>query len=105
MAFALLASLLVLWRRFSPGMIVGQDAHTLVTDGPYRWSRNPQYVAYTPFIVGYALTGQGVMRWVGVALYLVLVHLTVLVEEEHLERQLGDRYRAYRAATPRYLLR
>jgi protein-S-isoprenylcysteine O-methyltransferase Ste14 len=105
MVLGLLGCALVLWLRFSPAMMVGSDARTLVTDGPYRWSRNPQYVAYTLFPVGYALTGVAVMAWVGVALYLVLVHLTVLVEEGHLARQFGDRYRAYRAATPRYLVR
>lgn len=105
MALSLVASVLVLWGRFSPRMIVGHDTRTLVTEGPYRWSRNPQYVAYAPFLAGYALTGDTLMGWMAVALFLVLVHLTVLVEEEHLERQFGDRYRAYRAATPRYLPR
>ncbi len=93
----------VLWRRFSPARVVGADAGTLFTDGPYRWSRNPQYVAYAFFPIGYALTGVAVMAWVGVALYLVLVHLTVLVEEEHLERRFGEQYRAYKARTPRYV--
>jgi protein-S-isoprenylcysteine O-methyltransferase Ste14 len=95
----------VLWSRFSTAMMVGRDASQLVTGGPYRWSRNPQYVTYTLFPVGYALTGTALMAWVGVALYLVLVQLTVRVEEEHLERRFGASYRAYRAATPRYLLR
>ena len=84
------------------GATVTVVGDTLVTDGVYGWSRNPQYVAYTLFPVGYALTGVAVMAWVGVALYLVLVHLTVLVEEEHLERQFGDVYRVYKRETPRY---
>jgi protein-S-isoprenylcysteine O-methyltransferase Ste14 len=105
MAIGLVGCALALRRRFSTAMVVGRDATSLVTDGPYRWSRNPQYVAYTPFPIGYALTGVAPMAWAGVALYLVLVHLTVRVEEEHLARQFGDRYRDYRAATPRYLPR
>ncbi|MDH3497770.1 MAG: isoprenylcysteine carboxylmethyltransferase family protein [Gemmatimonadota bacterium] len=104
MAVGLIATLVPM-RRFSTAMVVGRAAPQLVTDGPYRWSRNPQYVAYSGIPVGYALTGVAVMAWVGVALYLVLVHGTVLVEEEHLERQLGDAYRAYKRTTPRYLLR
>jgi protein-S-isoprenylcysteine O-methyltransferase Ste14 len=95
--------LLAAW--LMPHPVLGRDASTLVTDGPYRWSRNPQYVTYLLLPVGYALTGSAVMAWVGVALLLVLVHLTVLVEEEHLEGRFGDRYRAYRRATPRYLFR
>lgn len=103
MAVGLIGCGLVLWRRFSPAMMFGRDARSLRTDGPYRWSRNPQYVAYTLFPVGYALTGVAVTAWAGVALYLLLVHLTVLVEEEHLERRFGDAYRAYRERTPRYV--
>lgn len=105
MVIGLVACSLVLRGRFSPAMVVGSDARTLVTGGPYRWSRNPQYVAYTPFPVGYAVVGDDVMGWAGVALYLVVVHLTVLVEEEHLERAFGDRFRDYRSTTPRYLFR
>ena len=105
MVLGLVGCGLVMWRRFSTAMVLGRDASTLVTDGPYRWSRNPQYVTYLLLPVGYALTGSAVMAWVGVALLLVLVHLTVLVEEEHLEGRFGDRYRAYRRATPRYLFR
>jgi protein-S-isoprenylcysteine O-methyltransferase Ste14 len=55
--------------------------------------------------VGYALTGSAVMACVGVALLPVLMHVTALVAEEHLEGRFGDRYRAYRQATPRYLFR
>jgi protein-S-isoprenylcysteine O-methyltransferase Ste14 len=111
-------------RRFTQAMVVGSDARTLLTDGAYRWSRNPQYVTYTPFLIGYALTGVAVMAWVGVALYFLLVryaltgvavmawvgvalyfllvHLTVSIEEEHLERRFGDAYRLYKQTTPRY---
>jgi protein-S-isoprenylcysteine O-methyltransferase Ste14 len=56
------------------------------------------------FPVGYALVGQRVMAFVGVALYVVVMHLTVLVEEEHLERCFGDEYRRYKERTPRYFL-
>jgi protein-S-isoprenylcysteine O-methyltransferase Ste14 len=105
MALGLVGCSLVLWRRFSAAMVFGRDASTLVTDGPYRWSRNPQYVTYALFPVGYALTGSAVMAWVGVALLLVVMHFTAVVEEEHLEQRFGDRYRTYRQATPRYLFR
>lgn len=105
MGLGLVSCEMVLRGRFSLAMTVGVDADTLLTGGPYRWSRNPQYVAYAPFIVGYALTGMRATGWAGVALWLVLVHLIVLVEEEHLERRFGDRYRRYRTRTPRYLLR
>jgi protein-S-isoprenylcysteine O-methyltransferase Ste14 len=89
--------------RFSARMIVGRERRGVVTAGPYRWSRNPQYVTDSGVPIGYARTGVAVMAWVGVALDLVLVHLTVLIEEEHLERQFGPAYRAYAATVPRYV--
>jgi protein-S-isoprenylcysteine O-methyltransferase Ste14 len=89
---------------FSSRMVVGRDASRLVTTGVYRFSRNPQYVTYGLFVLGYAMTGRAVMAYVGVALYLVVAHLTALVEEEHLERVFGEEYRRYKARTPRYLL-
>ena len=101
---ALAVALLVLpMRGFTPGMVVGHDAGRLVTGGVYRWTRNPQYVFYAPFPLGYALTGSSVLAYVGVALVYLVMHLTALVEEEHLERVFGDAYRRYRESTPRYL--
>lgn len=90
--------------RFRRGMWIGRNVGGLVTDGVYRFSRNPQYVAWALFTAGYALTGWSPMAWVGVALMWLTIHLTVLVEEEHLERTFGDQYRRYKESTPRYLL-
>lgn len=104
MVLALVLTLIPL-RRFSSRMVVGWDADRLVTSGAYRWSRNPQYVAFVPFALGYAMTGRSILAYIGVALFLLVVHLTMLVEEEHLERVFGDAYRRYRQATPRYLFR
>ncbi len=98
-----LALALIPMRRFSPRMVVGRDQKRLVTSNIYRFSRNPQYTGYALFPLGYALTGQSLLAWVGVALFLVLMHLTVLVEEEHLERCFGEEYLRYKERTPRYL--
>jgi protein-S-isoprenylcysteine O-methyltransferase Ste14 len=98
------ALLLVPFCRFTPKMNLGIDTSRLITSGIYRLSRNPQYTGYVLFPVGYALVGQRLMAFAGVALYVVVMHLTVLVEEEHLERCFGDEYRRYKDKTPRYFL-
>jgi protein-S-isoprenylcysteine O-methyltransferase Ste14 len=97
-----LALLLLPLLRFSPSMVVGRKVEGLITGGVYGYSRNPQYAAWFLFVFGYAMTGRSVMAYVGVALYMVVAHLTALVEEEHLERAYGAEYRRYRASTPRY---
>lgn len=102
MVFGLALSLVPL-HAFSPKMVVGRDAPRLITDGVYRFSRNPQYVTFAAFVLGYAMTGRALMAYVGVALYCIVAHLTARVEEEHLERVFGEAYRRYRETTPRYL--
>jgi protein-S-isoprenylcysteine O-methyltransferase Ste14 len=103
MILGLVLSLVPL-HRFSPRMVVGRDPPRLITDGVYRYSRNPQYVTFAAFVLGYAMTGRALMAYVGVVLYCIVAHLTARVEEEHLQRQFGDAYRRYMKATPRYFL-
>lgn len=81
----------------------GREIGNLRTGGLYRYSRNPQLVGGFLLIAGYALLWPS---WTGLAwaaLWLVIAHLMVRAEEEHLERVFGDEYRAYCARTPRYL--
>ena len=78
----------------------------LVTDGLYRFVRNPMYVA----IVG-SLLGQAVWYWSrGVAWYALFVAFVfhvrvVLVEEPRLTQLFGDAFDVYRAGVPRWLPR
>lgn len=81
-----------------------KPASALITDGPYRYSRNPAYVALTLWYLGIALLLNN-----GWALLLVLGPLLVVDrcviqrEEQHLEAKFGEEYRRYRSATRRWL--
>ena len=79
------------------------DSGELTLSGPYRWSRNPQYVGWILFVLGFALTDWS--YWCGVALAVVAVslHLLVLIEEEHLRRVFGEPYLEFIRRVPRYL--
>ena len=88
----------------SPERVVGTRIDELVTTGPYRYSRNPQYVLYIVFLAGYAFTGSSWMVCIGLALFLAVIHFTILIEEAHLQRVFGDAYAAYTRQVPRYLL-
>lgn len=77
---------------------------TIVTAGPYRFSRNPLYVGLAAVYLGLTLA---LDTWWGIvllAVVLIVMHQGVIRREErYLEQKFGDRYRQYRAAVRRYL--
>jgi protein-S-isoprenylcysteine O-methyltransferase Ste14 len=81
-----------------------QPAMTIVTSGPFRYSRNPLYLALTLLYVGLTLA---VNTWWGLVCLvplLITMHLGVVRREErYLERKFGDSYRTYRSRVRRYL--
>jgi protein-S-isoprenylcysteine O-methyltransferase Ste14 len=78
----------------------------LVVSGPYRYVRNPMYVAVVAIILGQAAL-LGSTRLVAYAAVIwVVFHCWVIgYEEPRLADQFGDSYRAYRAAVGRWLPR
>ena len=78
------------------------DAGQLTTAGPYRWSRNPQYVGWLLFVLGFALNDWSLWCLAALMVIAISLHLLVLVEEEHLQRVFGARYREFQRQTPRY---
>ncbi|MDX2259788.1 MAG: isoprenylcysteine carboxylmethyltransferase family protein [Hyphomicrobiaceae bacterium] len=75
----------------------------LVTTGPFRFSRNPIYLAFLLPIAGLAYY-DGLVAFVTAAIYVASMTAFVIGHEErHLERQFGAEYLAYRARVPRWL--
>ena len=103
-SFFIVAPAILRFRRASTPLDVRKSAVTLVTEGPYRYSRNPQYLALTLFYLGLVLLTESV--WALVLLVPTLVVMTygvVKKEEAHLERQFGDEYREYKSRVRRWL--
>jgi protein-S-isoprenylcysteine O-methyltransferase Ste14 len=75
----------------------------LVDSGPYAFSRNPMYVAWTLGYAGVALVTGTAWPLLLLPVVLVVTHLVVLREELSLERRFGDAYRSYKASVRRYL--
>ncbi len=77
---------------------------TLITTGPYAFSRNPMYLAWTIIYLAIVLL---VNSWWLIILLPALVLFThffvVAREEDQLERQFGEQYRQYCAKVRRYL--
>jgi len=78
----------------------------LVVGGPYRWVRNPGYVAVTSILVGEALAlgSPAVLAWA--VLVAIAFHVFVLVyEEPTLRATFGAEYDAYCRRVSRWLPR
>jgi protein-S-isoprenylcysteine O-methyltransferase Ste14 len=76
----------------------------LVEAGPFRFSRNPLYVALTFMYVGLALLANALWVLALIVPVMVLMHYGVVRREErYLEAKFGDAYRDYRSRVRRYL--
>jgi protein-S-isoprenylcysteine O-methyltransferase Ste14 len=77
---------------------------TIVTSGPFRFSRNPLYLGLTLTFLGLTLA---VNTWWGVVVLgplLIIMHRgVVLREERYLEAKFGESYRQYCSSVRRYL--
>jgi protein-S-isoprenylcysteine O-methyltransferase Ste14 len=84
----------------------GSAANTPVTDGPFRYIRNPIYLAGITLLLGVGLL-YATWRPVDLALPLFLFvyfHLSVVwIEEPALRRQFGSKYAEYCGRVPRWL--
>jgi protein-S-isoprenylcysteine O-methyltransferase Ste14 len=92
---------------FGDGWRVGIDTERpgeLVTRGVFAISRNPIFVFMNAYAVGTFLLSGRLVFLVFALLSVAALHAQIRREEAFLENAYGDAYRAYRAATPRYLL-
>jgi protein-S-isoprenylcysteine O-methyltransferase Ste14 len=73
----------------------------LVVGGPYRYVRNPMYLAVLATIAGQAVAlGRWILVAYAVVVWVAFASFVGLYEEPHLTRRFGARYEAYRAAVP-----
>jgi len=80
------------------------SSSALITSGPFRYSRNPAYVALSMLYFGFGIVVDSV--WIlglGVVAVLITHYAVILREEAYLERKFGDEYRAYVAEVRRWL--
>lgn len=74
-----------------------------VARGPYRISRNPQYVGDIALFIGITVVANSQLVLVTHFLTSLLFVLAPLAEEPWLEAEYGEEYIAYRRAVPRFL--
>jgi protein-S-isoprenylcysteine O-methyltransferase Ste14 len=76
----------------------------LVTEGPFRYSRNPLYVGVTLMYTGLALLIPALWPLLLLVPVLLVMRWGVIAREErYLERKFGEPYRAYLARVRRWI--
>lgn len=94
------------WRflRHRTTVHVHRATTALITDGPFRYSRNPACVALVLLYLGGALIVNSVWILAMVVPAIAVLHYGVIVREErYLERLFGEEYRLYKARVRRWL--
>lgn len=83
--------------------LYGLDRGGLITDGVFRFSRNPQYTGIGLALTGGALAARSGLGLLVAAAYWAGIRAWLVVEEEHLEASFGAEYARYRRDVPRFL--
>lgn len=79
-----------------------QHSETLVADGPFRFTRNPLYLANVPMAAGIGVLARPLGFIFLVLANWIFVYRLIFREEEALLKNHGESYRAYLKAVPRF---
>jgi protein-S-isoprenylcysteine O-methyltransferase Ste14 len=100
----LLGSLLAAWAVTAFNAMDFSQPTGIIISGPYQFSRNPMYVAWTMIYLGTAVLVN--TWWLLMLLPAVIAfthYIVVHLEEPKLDQKFGEEYREYMARVRRYL--
>ena len=83
--------------------IDGQRADQLISDGIYRFTRNPQIIGYGLIVLSVPFIWNSLLALIAALVYWVGARKMIMVEEEHLHRIFDQEYSEYCKRTPRYI--
>ena len=93
-----------LFSKAGTNVVPYKPATALVTDGPFRFSRNPMYLGFLLTYLGLALgLNSPVALLLALPCMVVMTWGVVLREERYLEGKFGQPYRDYKARVRRWL--
>ena len=82
---------------------LGQKVDGLYQMSFYKYTRNPQIVAYGLIMLGSAIIWASLYSLGWVLIYCAIAHMMVITEEEHLRKIYGHDYEQYCRKVPRYI--
>ena len=74
-----------------------------VNSGPYRFTRNPQYLGDMLLFLGLSIISNSLHLWITHILLILVFAVTPIAEEDWLLKQYGDDYQSYLKRTSRFL--
>ena len=103
------SGILITWgvatmRRAGTNVRPDQPTLVIVVNGPFRFTRNPLYLALTGIYIGLAMLINTAWPVLLLPVLLALMHWGVILREEHyLEAKFGSTYLDYKARVRRWL--
>jgi protein-S-isoprenylcysteine O-methyltransferase Ste14 len=93
-----------LFRKHQRTLKPGQVSNLLMSDGPYRLTRNPIYVGMVLVLAGVAALLGDIAAWFVLPVFIWLIARNVIpVEESMLAERFGQEYHDYRARVRRWI--
>jgi protein-S-isoprenylcysteine O-methyltransferase Ste14 len=104
LALALFAWAIATMTRAGSNAPTNRPTMTIVDSGPYRFTRNPIYLAMVLGLIGLAIAFDTLWLLLALVPFVLVIRYGVVAREEaYLERKFGDAYRGYRARVRRWL--
>jgi len=96
--------LLGLFKKKETAILPDGDPEVLLTDGPYRYSRNPIYISMTIILIGSAMLYNCLSAFIIPILFMILVkNIWIDYEETKLKKIFGQEYLNYQKKVRRWI--
>ena len=82
---------------------IPEEKTSLVINGIYKWSRNPAFVGFDLLYISNTILFFNIPLLITSIFAIVLLHLQILQEEQHMLKTFGKEYEEYKKHTLRYL--
>ena len=93
-----------LFKRAKTAVVPFATSTALVTDGPYKLTRNPMYLAMTLLLIGVAMYLGSLLPFLVIIAFVVIIQKEFIEgEERFMEAIFGEEYLAYKAAVRRWI--
>ena len=85
-------------------IIIQTPQNALFSTGPYRFTRNPMYVAATIVFMAICLVAANIVLAIYLAIAVLFQHFMILAEERMCKEMYGRAYEDYLKRVPRYIV-